>query len=182
MKISVPYYSQFLDIDDPFWMVRACGAVCIKSVAESQGIVMPELIPLCKEAKDREGYHIQNGWVHDYMVTRLQEAGLEVYRKEGMLDIEEITTSLLHNKPVIVSVEKRVLEQTRFHLIILVGYEQAETNKNEDMLATSYKLKANDFLYYHESESTSKERGEYRKCSVETFMKYWRGKAIFIFK
>ena len=179
MKLSVPYYSQFIDTQDSFWMLRACGATAMKSIGEFYGISMPTIVSLCEEARDRNGYHLENGWVHDYIVTRLKEAGLEVYRKEGMLDIEEITTSLLHNEPVIVSVEKRVLEQTRFHLIVLVGYEQAETNKNEDVLVTSYKLKANDFLYYHESESTSKERGEYRKCDVETFMKYWRGKAIY---
>ena len=149
-------------------MLRACGAVCIKSVAESQGIVMPELVTLCKEAKDREGYHMQNGWVHDYIVTRLQEVGLEVYRKEGILDIEEITISLLHNEPVIVSVEKRVLEQTRFHLITLVGFEEKDGNVTD--------------FYYHESESTDKQKGEYRKCPVETFLEYFRGKAIFIKK
>lgn len=166
MKLEVPYYSQFIDIQDPFWMIRACGAVAMKSVAQFKGKAMPELISLCEEAKVKGGYHLENGWVHDYIVSRLQETGVDVYRREGLTDTHEIQSSLEAGNPVIVSVEKRVLEQTRFHIIVLVGYE-----KNEEGNITDF--------YYHESESTDKTRGAYRKCTVETFMQYWRGKAIF---
>ena len=53
MKLEVPYYSQFLDITDSFWMIRACGATSIKSIGEFYGIAMPDLIFLCEEAKER---------------------------------------------------------------------------------------------------------------------------------
>ena len=59
------------------------------------------------------------------------------------------------------SVEKRVLEQTRFHMIVLVGYE-------------------NDTFLYHEPESTDKEKGKFHTCTDTQLMDYWRGKAIFI--
>jgi uncharacterized protein YvpB len=163
MKLSVPYYSQFIDIQDPFWMLRACGGVCLKSVAEYKGASMPDLVALCEEAKNREGYHMINGWVHDYIVTRLQEAGLTAFRKEGITSLEEIIDSIQNNNPVIVSVEKRVLEQTRFHLITLIGYDEQEK-----------------VFYYHESESTDKTRGEGRSCTIDVFMNYFRGKAIFV--
>jgi ABC-type bacteriocin/lantibiotic exporter with double-glycine peptidase domain len=161
MKLSVPYYSQFADIQDPFWMLRACGAACLKMVAEFHGKETPDLIALCNEAKERGGYDMENGWVHDYIVKRLEELGLSASRKEGLVGTDEIITSLERGSPVIVSVEKRVLEQTRFHMVLVVGYE-------------------NGMFIYHESESTNREKGQYRACTDEVFRNYWRGKVIFV--
>jgi uncharacterized protein YvpB len=163
MKLNVPYYSQFLDINDKFWMLRACGAVSLKMVAEYHGKVVPDLLSLCNEAKERGGYDMQNGWVHDYLVIKAQELGLHAHRVEGLTTMDEIISSLEKGNPVIASVEKRVLEQTRFHMIVLVGYED------------------NNFIY-HEPESTDKEKGQYRICSTEIFLNYWRGKIILISK
>ena len=138
MKLEAPYYSQFVDINDPFWMIRACGAASLKMVLEYHGKVVPDLISLCNEARERGGYDMSNGWVHDYLVTKAQELGLDAYREEGLTDIVTITASLESGNPVIVSVEKRVLEQKRFHIIVLTGYE-------------------NENFFYHEPESTDKE-------------------------
>lgn len=175
MKLPVPYYSQFVDIQDPFWMLRACGMTCVKMVAEfhlstmpahagqAGGKTVPDILILCNEAKDRGGYDMTNGWIHDYLVTRAQEFGLQAIRKEGLTELSEIIASLEAGNPVIASVEKRVLEQTRFHIIVIVGYE------------------GNNF-FYHEPESTDKEKGKFRTCTEEQFKNYWRGKAIFISK
>ena len=163
MKVSVPYYSQFVDVQDSFWMLRACGATSLKMVIEYHGKEVPDIVSLCNEAKERGGYHMQNGWVHDYLVTKATELGLQAYRKEGLTDISEIIASLDAGNPVIVSVEKRVLEQKRFHMIVLVGYEGGT-------------------IIYHEPESTDKEKGKYHVCETKTFLEYWRGKAIFITK
>ena len=161
MKLLVPYYSQFLDTSDAFWMLRACGAVSLKMVAEYHGITTPDISTLCIEARDRGGYDMVNGWVHDYIVTKAKEIGLDAERKEDLTTTDEIVASLEKGNPVIVSVEKRVLEQTRFHMLVIVGYGDGE-------------------FIYHEPESTDRERGAYRSCNTETFMEYWRGKAIFI--
>lgn len=166
MKLTVPYYSQFLDIDNPFWMLRGCGATSLKMVAEYHGAVVPDLLSLCVEARERNGYDMVNGWVHDYLVTKAKDFGLYAERKEGLHTSDEILVSLQAGNPVIVSVEKRVLEQMRFHMVVVVGYEPANGGT----------------FYYHEPESTDKERGQYRSCTAEVFMSYWRGKAIFISK
>lgn len=163
MKLEVPYYSQFIDIQDSFWMIRACGGICLKIVSEFHGKNIPDMLSICNEAKERGGYDMQNGWVHDYIVTKAKEFGLQAYRKEGVTNIDEIITYLDNGNPVIASVEKRVLEQTRFHMIVIVGYDSEN-------------------FFYHESESTDKEKGKYRVCSIETFMEYFRGKVIFISK
>lgn len=167
MKHNVPYYSQFLDIQDPFWMLRACGAVSLQMVLEFFGKDKRDLVEICKEALLKEGYHIENGWVHDYLVSYAQSHGLCSYRKEQVEDVSEIANHLQKYGPVIVSVEKRVLEQKRFHIIVLTGYELDETG-----IVTHF--------YYHEPESTNKEKGQYRKCDLNQFMNFWRGKAIFI--
>lgn len=161
VKLSVPYYSQFIDVTDSFWMLRACGAVCMKIVGETLGKEMKDIVTICKEAEAKGGYDMINGWVHDYMVSYMEECGFDCYRKEGLTTVDEIIASLDHGNPVIVSVEKRVLEQKRFHMITVVGYTASS-------------------LIYHESESTDKTRGAYRTCDLSTFMEYFRGKAIFV--
>lgn len=166
MKLEVPYYSQFLDVVDPFWMVRACGAISLKMIAEYHGKHIPEIVAFCKEAYDCGGYDMKNGWVHDYLVMKARELGFNAERKEGLTAVDTLVASLKHGNPVIVSVEKRTLEQVKYHMLVLVGYEE------RDGVITDF--------YYHEPESTSRERGQYRTCTAETFLTYWRGKAIFI--
>jgi hypothetical protein len=185
-KIPVPYYSQFVDIQDPFWILRACGGLCLAMVTEYYGKSHPDLLLLCNEAKERGGYHLSNGWVHEYIVTKAQELGLHAHRKEGLTTLDEIIASLVAGHPVIVSVEKRVLEQTRFHLIVLTGFEHSQTKADladeAFEFANSQELNAKSCFYYHETESTNKEKGQFRKCDADTLMQYWRGKAIFITK
>jgi hypothetical protein len=171
IKLDVPCYSQFVDLTDPFWMLRACGAASLKMVSEFCGATVPDLLTLCKEAEERGGYDMANGWVHDYLVMKAHELGLEAERKEGLTDTRELLAHLDDGFPVIVSVEKRVLEQKRFHILVLVGHE---VKTNPDTLTST------PYFYYHEPESTDKEKGKFRVCDEETFLSYWRGKAIFI--
>ena len=187
MKLAVPYYSQFVDVTDPFWMLRACGATSLKMVAEYYEKDVPDIVTLCEEAKERDGYDMVNGWVHNYIVTKAEELGLQAHRTERETRItDEIIASLELGNPVIVSVEKRVLEQTRFHIIVIVGYEHGERRQafigDVDPSLDAFKLQPTSGFYYHEPESTDKTRGAYHFCDTETFMNYWRGKAIFITK
>ena len=167
-------------------MLRACGATSLKMVAESHGVQVPDIVTLCNEAKDRGGYDMSNGWLHDYLVKKAKELGLQAYRKEGLTDFADIIASLDAGNPVIVSVEKRVLEQTRFHMLVLVGYDVSQTNADHtDQIPEStspQSLVPKTYFFYHEPESNDKEKGQYRTCSFETFKEYWRGKAIFITK
>ncbi len=132
MKLLVPYYSQFVDITDSFWMLRACGACSLKMALESHGVQVSDILTLCNEAKESGGYDMQNGWVHDYLVTKAQEFGVQAFRKEGITDLVEIISYLKEGNPVIVSVEKRALEQKRFHMIVFVGYEEKDGSPDED--------------------------------------------------
>lgn len=180
MKLDVPYYSQFVDISDSFWMLRACGAVCFKMVVEFHGKDSGDTLDFCNQAKALGGYDMQNGWVHNYLVLQAKEIGLNAHRTEREIPIiDEIIASLTLGNPVIVSVEKRVLEQKRFHMIVITGYEEGEGG-NE--LTEAFHIKPSHGFYYHEPESTDKIKGKDRFCDIETFKQYWRGKAIFITK
>jgi ABC-type bacteriocin/lantibiotic exporter with double-glycine peptidase domain len=158
-------------------MLRGCGAASFKMVAEFHGKEIPDVVIFCEEAKQRGGYDIQNGWVHAYLVNKAEELGLKAHRIErDVKSIDEIMESLDAGNPVIVSVEKRVLEQKRFHMIVIVGYEK---NKEEEV-SSEYQLQPSSCFYYHEPESTDSHKGQYRVCDTRTFLEYWRGKAIFI--
>lgn len=161
MQLPVPYYSQFVDIQDPFWMLRACGMTSLVMVMEYHTQTKQDILSLCKEAQAQGGYHLENGWVHDYLVSKAKECGFEARREEGLDSLAVITQSLDQGFPVIISVEKRVLEQKRFHMIVVVGHE-------------------GDDIIYHDSEATTKEKGMFRRCTKEVLMDYWRGKAIFV--
>lgn len=190
MKLNVPYYSQFVDLTDPFWMLRACGVASLKMASEFCGAAVPDLLTLCVEAKERGGYDMQNGWVHDYMVMKARELGLEAERKEGLTDTRELLAHLDAGYPIIVSVEKRALEQKRFHMLVLVGYEKTQTSQTStdhaDIIHDEKEITNNELpitnyrFFYHEPESTDKEKGRFRVCDEETFLSYFRGKAIFI--
>ncbi len=182
MKLEVPYYSQFVDVTDSFWMLRACGATSLKMVAEYHGVDVADIISLCNEAKDRGGYDMQNGWIHDYLITKAKELGLTAFRKEGIKDLDEIKSFLDNGNPVIVSVEKRVLEQKRFHIIVLVGYEQVQASQAGIGSVENDSEVSIDCFYYHEPESTDNTKGAFRSCTEETFLEYFRGKALFITK
>lgn len=160
-------------------------------VAEFEGVKELDLLALCNESKASGGYDMENGWIHDYLVSKAKSYGLEAYRKEGLVDVKEIIASLDAGHPVIVSVEKRVLEQKRFHMLVIVGYESDAENRvidadsrgsNATSSPDTYTLPAIDYLYYHEPESTNRDRGQFRKVDLTTFMNYWRGKAIFVQK
>lgn len=177
-KLSVPYHSQFLEVADSFWNIRSCGGSCIKMILDYNKIESPDILDIMKLAQAEGGYDMGNGFIHDWAVEYFKTNNLHSYRKESASEEEkegllaEMFISIRKENPVMVSVEKRVLEQTKYHLILIVGYEYESV---DDMHHIKH-------VIYHDPESTDESRGAYRVCDVETFMNYWRGKAIFVSK
>ncbi len=166
MKISVPYFSQYLDVADLNIAPRACGFAVLKMLLHFYQKDSPDIAALFKKAVAEGGYN-QNGLAHDYSVALLKSYGLKASRVEGLPqnDFSLISADLENGRPVIVSVEKKVLEQKRFHQVLLVGQEERAGVWG---------------FWYHEPESLSKEEGvgPYRFVSQETFSLFWRGMAI----
>ncbi len=49
MLLSVPYYSQHLDVLDSEWKDRACAVACIKMLLEAKKVAVPPLDEMIKE-------------------------------------------------------------------------------------------------------------------------------------
>lgn len=198
-KLEVPYHSQFLEVPDSFWNIRSCGGACIKMCLDYFSISAPSILEIMKLAKESGGYDVNNGFVHDFAVNYFKENGLESYRKEvskkTILEIEEdymkrvelekenifnkIVENVNNNNPVIVSIIKNILEQTKYHLILVVGYKYI-LEENSSASEAGAENKKITHIIYHESESTDPSRGAFRECGLGVFEKSWRGKAIFV--
>ncbi len=173
VKLNVPYSSQFLDVEDHFWNIRSCGGTCIKMCLDyyhnldSTVDNSPSILHIMNGAFNNGGYDANHGFVHDFAVKYFLQHNLDSHRMEGLSEFETLKASLDNGNPIIVSVVKRTLEQEKFHLILVVGYEEDDDGRNSRVI-------------YHEPESTDPNRGAYRVCDMDTFLKSWRGKAIFV--
>ena len=184
MKLNVPYYSQFLDVNDnPYWMPRACGMTCLKMVLDYHSSILqntrmiktPSLLEMCEKGKKDGGYG-PSGWFHDYFVKTAKEYGLVSERGEKIgeiLGLQKIHDELKDGRPVIVSVSKYTLGQTKFHMVVLTGYEE-----NDGVEFPERKGQLTGF-YFNEPESLSKEQGKDLFVDIKSFKHDWRRMAIF---
>jgi uncharacterized protein YvpB len=168
MKLNVPYYSQFLDVDDHYWMPRSCAIACLKMVLDhhkSEGMSLMELI---EDGEKRGGYG-PSGWYHDSLIELAEHSGLNAKRVEGVdveKGIKDIADSIRKRNPVIISAVKHILGQTKFHMVVATGFEE----KDGEIAG----------FYYHDPESADREKGQNLFADINTFIDGWRKMAIFI--
>jgi uncharacterized protein YvpB len=176
MKLEVPYYSQFTDVNgDPYWMPRACGMVCLKTILDYHHKETPTLLQMCEDGK-REGGYGPSGWFHDYFVKVAKGYGLNSERGEKIgeiLGLQKIHDELKSGNPVIVSVTKYTLGQKKFHMVVLTGYEE-----NDGIEFPERKGQLTGF-YFNEPESLSSEQGKDLFVDIKSFKHDWRRMAIF---
>ncbi|MEK7581832.1 MAG: C39 family peptidase [Patescibacteria group bacterium] len=169
MKLEVPYYSQYLDIDDNYWMPRACGICCLKMVLGVYGKKTGDIKNMCRAGQAEGGYG-KSGWIHEYLVTIARRRGLSAHHEEKMDEftgLKKILTSLNNSEPVIISVSKLSLGQSKFHMVVLTGYEDGIDGVPRG-------------FYFHDPESLDRETGQYIFVDMEDFKKSWRKMAIFV--
>jgi len=118
IKLDVPYYSQFTDVKDPYWMPRACGVVCLGMVFAYHTGRDVDIDDLIKKGNESGAYG-PHGWYHDGLVALAKDEGLDAHREEGMKDSEKLIQSLRDGNPVIVSAVKFILGQKKFHMVVL---------------------------------------------------------------
>jgi len=149
-------------------MPRACGMTCVKMVLD---FYKKKTAPLEKmiAVGQADGGYGPSGWFHDYFVALFKAYGLDSYRKEGMSEdsVSGIQIALDDENPVIVSIVKKVLEQEKFHMIVLTGY----TTDKKGNIKT---------FFYHDPEGVSEEQGAHREVDIATFLSGWRKMVIFI--
>lgn len=170
MKLDVPYYSQFEDVSDPYWMPRACGFCCIKMVLDYYSISAGSIVELAQEAEQNGGYGT-SGLVHDYVVNFFTSKGLSSHREEKMEDaagIANIQEQIQKGNPVIVSIVKKILGQTKFHQVVFTGFEEENGT-----------LKG---FYFNDPENLYKEASKDKFVVLADFLNDWRRMAIFVSK
>lgn len=179
IKLDVPYHSQYLKVKDYEWNIRSCMGACVAMTLEYLTGRNLDILAFMKKAEDEGGYSRLNGMNHDYVISFFKNNGLDSWRyennetKDVLGTIDPIIESLRNSNPVIVSITKFVLEQKKFHTVLIIGFIENERGKVTH-------------LYYHEPEATVARvsgdpmvGGVERCCDVETFKNSWRGRAIF---
>lgn len=175
--LNVPYYSQFLDVEDPQWKARSCGVSCLKMVMDYYKPLGESIMDLVNEGVAKGGY-CQYGWIHDVLIKMAVERGLKAWRKEyksqdikeqeklEKVAIKEIMGCIKNNQPVIVSAIRNFSEMDKFHLVVLTGFEKE-----------GRRLKG---FYYHDPDSQNRELGKNKFVPIEVFKKYWRKMSIYV--
>jgi hypothetical protein len=161
--LTVPFYSQYIDIADPHWIIRSCGITCVKMALDYFGAKTPALDDLIKEAVAMGAYG-DSGWYHDGLIAVAEKYGKEdMDNKDGVL---ELFNALENGSLVIVSVVQRLLGRKKYHQVLLVGYRESEHGLQG--------------FYYHDPASTDREQGKGLYVNLDVFKVYWRNKAIFL--
>ena len=174
--LIVPYYSQKINVSDPYWKERACGVLCLKMVLDFLGTKTPALDEFIQLGVSAGAYG-EWGWTHTGLVSVAMSLGVVMERKEfrsqdpveaeKLLNegINELVSSLEKEKPVLISAIKKWIETKKFHMVVLVGFEMDEGV-----------LKG---FYYHDPDAYTEGEGENQFVPIETFKKHWRRMAIF---
>ncbi len=176
MKLSVPYFSQYVDVQDESRRAQACSITCLKMVLEYYGAAAPSIDELFLEGEAIGGM-TDKGWKQDAIVMLLHNHAVPAYREEFRSVNEEeleklynlgerkIIDSLQSSNPVFVSVFSK---NGGYHLVLFIGVEINGKN-----------IKG---FYYHDPEAHTKEEGKGQFIGIEDFKKGWRRMAIFPYK
>lgn len=164
--LAVPYYSQYLDIKDSRWIVRACGLACLKMALDYHGAKTPALDSMIEKAVAMGAYG-DSGWYHDGLVAVAREYGSSARREEDMAHASALREAVDRGELPIVSVVQRLLGRKKYHQVLVTGYRQDENKKLCG-------------FFYHDPASTDREAGKNLYVELGVFRVYWRKKAIFV--
>lgn len=165
-QLIVPYFSQYLEIDDKENCLKACGMTCVYTVLKYHNIEIPSLNEMVIQGINNGGLGL-SGWSHDYFVNLFIELGFNSERRESMRDsdVEIIKQDILNGYPVIISAERKLFDKRIFHMVVITGIREDKDGNIEG-------------FFYNDPASLQEELG---KCYVplQTFLLSWRRMAIF---
>ncbi len=176
MLISVPHYSQYLDVKDSVWQSRACGVACLKMLLGAQFVKTPSVDEMIRQG-EAIGAYGPSGWTHDGLLslarkyyTKLSRA--EWRQAEGKTSdelneegIAFLISELRASHPLMVSAIKNFEFVDKFHMVVLTGFEE------EDGKVTGF--------YYHDSDTHHRKEGKNIFVPIEIFCTTWRRMVIF---
>ena len=167
MKLDIPYYSQYRDVEDKNWQKKACGLMCLKMVLDFYGAETPTSDDFLKMALEKKAFG-ENGWIHDELLEIAFDFGVEADRKEfenKEIGVEFALNFLGQEQPIIVSVAKKFKYPGKFHQVVLTGFEM------DDKEAKGF--------YYNDPDYQGESEGKNLFVSIDIFKKNWRKMAIF---
>jgi uncharacterized protein YvpB len=166
IKLDVPYFSQYVDIQDGGHRLRACGMTSAYMILKYFGVNVPSLDEMVERGM-REGGYGPSGWKHDYFVTLFREYGFSCERQENMRDkdIEIFRMAIKNGNPVIISVTLRLWDQRNFHMLVLTGIRE---NINGEL----------EGFFYHDPASLKEGGARHFYVPVPLFFTDWRRMAI----
>lgn len=175
--LDAPYYSQHLHVQDSFWQTRACGIVCLKMAMDNFKPTSYSIDELINIANKRGGFG-EFGWIHDFMIDIARSFGFSASRKEWKSEEEHIQELLINEAvgdfvgnlsqgfPIIISTTKNFAEPSKFHQVLLTGFEM----KEDTILG----------FFYHDPDAMSEEAGKHNFVPIDAFKNYWRKLAIYV--
>ena len=114
MKLSVPYHSQFLEVEDFNWNIRSCSGACVAMTLGFLTEKKIDILDYMKEAEKAGGYDKINGANHDYIISYFEKlcVALEKLRKDSKLqdswiqnEIDNIAKLLYETKYKLVNLQ-----------------------------------------------------------------------------
>ncbi len=159
---SVPFYSQFRDIDQTYWKKVGCG---VTSLAMVINYYQPEAVTvnaLLKEGVTQGAYNNVYGWSHKGLIELSETYGFKGKSydlgKLGKTAAYEQFKRSLETGPVIVSVHYKFDPRSSIpHLVVIDGIQ-------------------GDFLYYNDPAASSGTK----KISIVDFQKGWKKRYIVV--
>lgn len=123
--LSVPFISQYQDVDTKEYRQRACGMCCVRMTLLQFGETPPPIDDMITEGMKNGGYS-ESGWRHDYFVSLFQKAGYGCERKELMQDVDVVLfrNALIAGNPVLVSSQYHTFGERLFHMVLLIGVRE----------------------------------------------------------
>lgn len=165
--LNVPYYSQYLDIEDSLHKLTACGITSAYMALKYYGHKNGNLQNFVEKGK-RDGGYSKSGWVHDYIVSVFTENNILCERKEKMNDgdVLVIRDHIKKGNPVIISMQRFSFDRRIFHMVLLVGIRESVEGNLEG-------------FFYHDPAGLDKKEVSNLFVSIPVFLQYWRRMAIF---
>ncbi len=165
--LDVPYFSQYLDVNQKLHMLTACGMTSVYMTLKYYSVECESLDKLVEKGIESGGYN-KSGWLHDYLVDVFKNHGIKCERMENMKDrdIQNIFDSLKNKNPVIISMQSLSFDRRIFHMVIIVGYKENEQGDLEG-------------FFYHDPAGLVPEEATNLFVSIPVFLQYWRKMAIF---
>jgi hypothetical protein len=165
MLIDVPYISQLTDIEDRYWINRACGAVALAMVLAHHKKPIDNLHVFLSQAKAKGGFTQEAGWFYSHLEHEAKERGFTTVFREGATT-EDLLVYLRAGNPVIISVVKRLFGKERGHILVLTGFEMARDE-----------IKG---FYYNDPEALYEYTGKAQFTHLDDFEADWKKRALFI--